>query len=286
MVEAVARDRQPKYGGKSGRGGARRGGGRPFGTVELVERRKKATESYEEYNKRLIRQLGEAHKRIQLLEDQLGYNTIFEGDSKALLTAVMTGRYSASPQQIYSARALLDREYPPATTIDGRPIEAIKRELAEEWAGDREEAARKHAEWLDACARMTAFELGRRLQGRAKHKTMTGAPAMIVEAVDKFLTEKQFDGHPIAELMPPVEPRQPIKKRPPPPMIDSDEYGVGNGTDDAEPVEAAEPADTRRSPPPPSSTERNATNPQPAQRSSIATRVTEHGNIIYVQEVD
>lgn len=183
------------------------------------------------------------------------------------------------------ARADLRREIhiagrtPPQVTTDGRSIDEIKKELADEWAGDQEEAARKHEEWLDACVRMTAFELGRRLQGREKGKTMTGAPAVIVECVDAFLREKGFDGTPITELLPPVELRQPIRKRPAPPMIDGDDDGTADGSNAAEPVEAAAPADTQRTVNPPSLP---ATVPAP--RSRVVARYGEHGVVSYVRE--
>ena len=105
------------------RGGKRPGSGRPAGREDLIPRRGSIPETdrtkvLERVVKFQRRQIGELEKEIQLLRNELNFGQPFEGDSKALLTAVMRGEYFASPQQIYAARAVLDREYPPAMPVD------------------------------------------------------------------------------------------------------------------------------------------------------------------------
>jgi hypothetical protein len=104
---------------KSGHGGARRGAGRPPGAVDLLPRRRgeNAGVTVEEQLKEARRVIGELQKKNELLRNELNLGGLFSGDSKDMLTAVMRGEYHATPQQIYAARAILDREYPPAVAV-------------------------------------------------------------------------------------------------------------------------------------------------------------------------
>jgi hypothetical protein len=47
------------------------------------------------------------------LRFQLNYGKAYNGDSKALLTATYKGEYYPSQEQLYAAKLMLDREYPP-----------------------------------------------------------------------------------------------------------------------------------------------------------------------------
>jgi hypothetical protein len=237
----------------NGHGGARRGAGRPFG-------------------RRNLRPLGA--RRDAILRDEGLVPAAFEGgDSLEFLKATMYGRLWPTREQLFAAKCVLAIEHPSQVAADGRSVEEIRAELLAEQHAQAEDYRPELDKWLDSCVRMTACELGRRLMGRERGKTMSGAPAMIVEAVDAFLREKQYDGHPISELMAPPQPRPVVRKRSPV-TIDGSEYGA----DDAELTEAAATADARRTADPPSP-------PAPAV-PRIGTRTTEHGNIIYAQEYD
>jgi hypothetical protein len=108
-----------KYSPAKGRGGPRRGGGRPAGAVDLIPRRRgnNSATTVEDQLKEARRIIGQLQKENELLRNELNMGGPFNGDSKDLLTAVMCGEYHATPQQIYAARALLDREYPPAIAV-------------------------------------------------------------------------------------------------------------------------------------------------------------------------
>jgi hypothetical protein len=64
----------------------------------------------------LRRKLGEALKRIEVLQNELGYSKPLPSswDSKRILEAQMRGKIFASPQQLYAAAKLLPIEHPPA----------------------------------------------------------------------------------------------------------------------------------------------------------------------------
>jgi hypothetical protein len=75
--------------------------------------------------KALEAELGKAYKerddlkrQVEDLRYQLNFGNNFPGDSKELLTAVYKNEYSATHEQIYCAKALLDREYPPTLTAE------------------------------------------------------------------------------------------------------------------------------------------------------------------------
>jgi hypothetical protein len=103
---------------KGQRGGPRPGSGRPPGSRNLLPKKQgNGGATVEEQLKEARRIIGEQAKEIELLHLELNLGGPFSGDSKDLLTAVMRGEYHASPQQIYAARAILDREYPPAIAV-------------------------------------------------------------------------------------------------------------------------------------------------------------------------
>jgi hypothetical protein len=58
------------------------------------------------------REIGRLLAENQKLREQFNISSPFPGDSKYLLTAVYQGKYSASPEQIYAAKAVLGREHP------------------------------------------------------------------------------------------------------------------------------------------------------------------------------
>src|SRR6516164_6757756 len=104
----------------SRRGGKRNGAGRPLGAKDLpnVQRRGKA--SAEVRAEQLQAELGKVYKerddlkrQVEDLRFQLNYGKQFPGDSKALLTATYKAEYYPSQEQIYAAKTLLDKEYPP-----------------------------------------------------------------------------------------------------------------------------------------------------------------------------
>jgi len=158
------------------RGGKRPGSGRPAGRGDLVPRRGSIPETdrtkiLERAVKFQRRQIGELEKEIQLLRNELNFGLPFEGDSKALLTAVMRGAYFASPTQIYAAKAILDREYPPAVAVDAAPAATIAGIFHSEAYAEFERRAlkvlSKHPEalhdWLDEfrdVARAVVIDVG------------------------------------------------------------------------------------------------------------------------------
>jgi hypothetical protein len=89
--------------------------GRPLGSRDKFPRKPRGAirSGLEERARMLETELGQAYATIAGLEQQLKIGKPFDGDSKALLKAVYRGEYIASPQQIYAARAVLDREWPP-----------------------------------------------------------------------------------------------------------------------------------------------------------------------------
>jgi hypothetical protein len=89
--------------------------GRPLGARDKFPRQRASAlrGGLEERYRMLETELGKAYSRIAELESLLNIGKPFDGDSKALLKAVYRGEYIASPQQIYAARAVLDREWPP-----------------------------------------------------------------------------------------------------------------------------------------------------------------------------
>jgi len=146
----------------SRRGGKRLGSGRPAGRGDLIPRRGSMretdrTKTLERAVRFQRRQIGELEKEIELLRNELNFGLPFEGDSKALLTAVMRGAYFASPTQIYAAKAILDREYPPAVAIDAATLVAGSNIFLSEAYSEFERRAlkvlNKHPEalqdWLD-----------------------------------------------------------------------------------------------------------------------------------------
>jgi hypothetical protein len=87
------------------------------------------------------------------LKEQMSYNVPFNGDSKALLTAVYRGEYMATPQQIYAARAVLDREHP---LVDRRSGKGIREEVRQEFvSGSRDDTIEK---LMDQIRRMRKAE--------------------------------------------------------------------------------------------------------------------------------
>jgi hypothetical protein len=130
LVELTTRSAYSPLKKKHGHGGKRRGAGRPPGSRSLLPMKRTNGVTVEDQLKEARRIIGQLQKEIELLHNELNLGGPFSGDSKAMLTAVMCGEYHATPQQIYAARALLDREYPPAvafgpevTPADFMPLE-------------------------------------------------------------------------------------------------------------------------------------------------------------------
>jgi hypothetical protein len=92
--------------------------GRPLGAKDRIPR--KGTVSPKDREEALEAEVGKAYKQrddlqrqVDDLRFQLNYGKQFPGDSKALLTATYKAEYYPSQEQIYAAKTLLDREYPP-----------------------------------------------------------------------------------------------------------------------------------------------------------------------------
>jgi hypothetical protein len=110
---------------KFGRGGARAAAGRPAGGKNLVPRRGAVPDAV--LITELRKRLGEALKRVEVLENELGYGRVLppEWDSKRILEAQAHGEIYASPQQLYAAAKLLPIEYAPAVSVDAAPAATI-----------------------------------------------------------------------------------------------------------------------------------------------------------------
>src|SRR6516162_8561269 len=109
---------------KFGRGGARAAAGRPAGGKNLVPRRGAVPDA--DLITELRKRLGEALKRVEVLENELGYGRVLppDWDSKRILEAQMRGEIYASPQQLYAAGRLLPIEYAPAVAVDAATLVA------------------------------------------------------------------------------------------------------------------------------------------------------------------
>jgi hypothetical protein len=142
---------------KFGRGGARSAAGRPPGGKNLVPRR--GTVSDADLITELRKRLGEALKRVEVLENELGYGRVLPStwDSKRILEAQAHGEIYASPQQLYAAAKLLPIEYAPAIAVDSATPDAGGNIFLSEAYNEFERRAlkvlRKHPEalqdWLD-----------------------------------------------------------------------------------------------------------------------------------------
>jgi hypothetical protein len=110
---------------KFGRGGARHAAGRPAGGKNLVPRRGTVPDG--DLITELRKKLGEALKRVEVLENELGYGRVLPStwDSRRILEAQAHGEIYASPQQLYAAAKLLPIEYAPAISVEAAPPSTI-----------------------------------------------------------------------------------------------------------------------------------------------------------------
>ena len=157
---------------KFGRGGARAAAGRPAGGKNLVPRRGAVPDA--DLITELRKRLGEALKRVEVLENELGYGRVLppDWDSKRILEAQMRGEIYASPQQLYAAGRLLPIEYAPAAAaVDAAPPATIAGIFHSEAYAEFERRAlkvlSKHPEalqdWLDEfrdVARAVVIDVG------------------------------------------------------------------------------------------------------------------------------
>jgi len=156
---------------KFGRGGARPATGRSAGGKNLVPRRGTVPDA--DLITELRKRLGEALKRIEVLENELGYGRVLpsEWDSKRILEAQAHGEIYASPQQLYAAARLLPIEYAPAVSVEASPPATIAGIFHSEAFAEFERRAlkvlSKHPEalqdWLDEfrdVARAVVIDVG------------------------------------------------------------------------------------------------------------------------------
>ena len=142
---------------KFGRGGARHAAGRPAGGKNLVPRRGTVPDG--DLITELRKKLGEALKRVEVLENELGYGRVLPSswDSRRILEAQAHGEIYASPQQLYAASKLLPIEYAPAVSVDPTTVVAGSNIFISDAYAEFERRAlkvlRKHPEalqdWLD-----------------------------------------------------------------------------------------------------------------------------------------
>jgi hypothetical protein len=250
--------------------------GRPLGSTELLPRRRTGDKrrgttplTIEDQLTIAREELGNAYRRIEDLESQLGVGR-FDGDTKAFLTAVMRGEYLASPQQIYSARALLPIEYPPATTVDGRPIEAIKDEIRREREAEADDC---REQLLDQVNRIRAAKdavTARKWGAIVERGILTVEQAAEVRRIledDDYWREA-----PITEILEPSA-QVAIRKRSPPEI---DTEPVQHDCDMAENVETdklvntglADMKSASQTPPPPELQHSSSVDPAPASQPS------------------
>jgi hypothetical protein len=115
---------------------ARAGAGRPMGARDKMPRRSRKTGEYPDTEASLRLESGRLLAENEQLRSALNYTTKFEGDSKALFIATHKGEYYPTQAQLYAAKAVLDREHPPATTVDGRSVEEIQQAVREKWMAE------------------------------------------------------------------------------------------------------------------------------------------------------
>jgi hypothetical protein len=192
---------------KHAKGGARVGAGRPLGSKDRLPR--KGSRSEANRFTALEAELGKAYKerddlkrQVDDLRFQLNYGKAFNGDSKALLTATYKAEYYPSQEQLYAAKVLLDREYPPARPGQYETDEAGKvvlylphngrDPLPGETEAEKEKREAEFDEWLESMALSTAREVARRLTGKALSKA-GGSPAIVVNAVSKVMAELEAE---------------------------------------------------------------------------------------------
>ena len=142
---------------KFGRGGARHAAGRPAGSKNLVPRRGTVPDG--DLITELRKKLGEALKRVEVLENELGYGRVLPStwDSRRILDAQAHGEIYASPQQLYAAAKLLPVEYAPAVAPDPATLVGSSNIFLSDAYAEFERRAlkvlRKHPEalqdWLD-----------------------------------------------------------------------------------------------------------------------------------------
>jgi hypothetical protein len=216
--------------------------GRPLGSTELLPRRRTGDKrrgttalTLEDQLKIAREELGLAYRRIEDLESQLGVGH-FDGDTRAFLTAVMRGEYLASPQQIYSARALLPVEYPPAVSLDGRSVEQIKAEAIRERAAEAEPYRALLIAEIDRLAAVGEAAQERKWRTLVERGVITEEQAMACRA----MLDAEDDVREVrpSEIIPPSM-SVAIRKRPPV-EIDAEDAPEGAAESEAGEAEAAE----------------------------------------------